>query len=57
MLVLTILIFILFMNDSAGIIGVVGLFPCTIQCIVIITSVVFTEFELKRVFTDNGERK
>lgn len=57
MLVPTILIFIPFIHDSAGTIGTIGLIPCVMQCIVMIISVVFTEFALKRTFTDDGKRK
>lgn len=52
----TILIFIPLIHSSDEIIGMIGLIPCIIQCVVLIISVVLTELALKKTFTDEGKR-
>lgn len=57
MLIPTIITFILFINSSHKTIGTVGLFPCIIQCIIMIATVFATENALKKAFTDDGMRR
>lgn len=57
MLVMTIIVFLPFINSSDKSIGTVGLFPCIIQCIIMIATVFITEHALKKTFTEDGIRR
>jgi len=57
LLILSIIIHLPFYHVSENLIGVVGGILCTVQCAVLIATVIFTEKALKRAFTDEGIRK
>lgn len=57
MLVPTILIFFPLIHSSEETIGMIGLIPCVLQCVVMILSILLTELALKKRFTEEGKRK
>lgn len=46
-----------FYNRSENEIGIIGAILCTIQCVVLILPIFFTEQALKRTFTNEGIRR
>lgn len=56
-LILSIIVFIPFMNSSKGTIALAGMIICILQCAVMLISIAITENALKKAFTDEGVRK
>lgn len=56
-IILSVLIQIPFIHSSDNTVGVVIAIICTVQCVVLITSIFPTESALKRTFNENGIRK
>lgn len=56
-LVPSIFVQIPFVHSNDDVIGLVGGIICTVQCIVLIASILPTEAALKKTFTEDGTRK
>jgi uncharacterized membrane protein len=57
MFIPSILVPLPFYHSLANTIGIVGGILCTVQCVMMIVSMILTETALKRSFTDEGIRK
>jgi uncharacterized membrane protein len=57
MLIPSIMVQLPFYNSADNTIGMVGGILCTVQCVILIVSIVPTETALRRNFTDEGTRR
>lgn len=57
MMILSILIQIPFLHQTDDTIGIIGGIICTIQCIILVLSILPTELALKKTFNEDGTRK
>jgi uncharacterized membrane protein len=57
MLIPSIIVPLPFYNSLANTIGIVGGILCTVQCVMMVVSMIPTETALKRNFTDEGMRR
>lgn len=57
MMVLSILIQLPFLHQTDDTVGIIGGIICTVQCIILVLSILPTELALKKTFNEDGTRK
>lgn len=57
MLMVSVLVQLPFMKESDNVVGILSLVICTIQCVVLVLSIVPVENALKKTFDENGNRR
>lgn len=57
MMVLSMLIQLPFLHQTDDTVGIIGGIICTVQCIILVLSILPTELALKKTFNEDGTRK